>query len=195
MQLMILLPEKTLARRVVRYQGNHKIQSFTCQDQLLCMAFVQLVFRESPRDIEACLQLQTKKVYHMGIRGQISHNAPPNANATRDWRIQADFAQRPIGIARKPHINESLGVDLANAAYALDSITIDLSLSLFPRAPFRTTKAAMKMHTLLDLRDNIPNVIRVSSRRLHDVNILDQFIPEAGPFYLMDRAYIDFHRL
>ena len=157
-QLMEHLPEKTLARCVARYRGNHKIQSFTCQDQFLCMAFAQLTFRESLRDIEACLRSQTEKLYHMGIRGQVSRNTLANANATRDWRIYADFAQRLIGIARKLYINEPFGVDLANTAYALDSTTIDLSLSVFPWAPFRSTKAAVKMHTLLDLRGKIPSL-------------------------------------
>ena len=189
------LPEKTFERCVARYRGNHKIQSFTCQDQFLCMAFAQLTFRESLRDIEACLRSQTEKLYHMGIRGQVSRNTLGNANATRDWRIYADFAQRLIGIARKLYINEPFGVDLANTAYALDSTTIDLSLSLFPWAPFRTTKAAVKMHTLLDLRGNIPSFIHISDGKLHDVNILDQLIPEAGAFYVMDRGYIDFQRL
>ena len=194
-QLMEHLPEKTLTRCVARYRGNHNIQSFTCQDQFLCMAFAQLTFRESLRDIEACLRSQTEKLYHMGIRGQVSRNTLANANATRDWRIYADFAQRLIGIARKLYINEPFGVDLANTAYALDSTTIDLSLSLFPWAPFRTTKAAVKMHTLLDLRGNIPSFIHISDGKLHDVNILDQLIPEAGAFYVMDRGYIDFQRL
>jgi len=194
-QLMEHLPEKTLARCVERYRGNHKVQSFTCQDQFLCMAFAQLTFRESLRDIEACLRSQTEKLYHMGIRGQVSRNTLANANATRDWRIYADFAQRLIAIARKLYINEPFGVDLANTAYALDSTTIDLSLSLFPWAPFRTTKAAVKMHTLLDLRGNIPSFIHISDGKLHDVNILDQLIPEAGAFYVMDRGYIDFQRL
>ncbi len=194
-QLMEHLPEKVLARCVERYRGNHKIQSFTCQDQFLCMAFAQLTFRESLRDIEACLRSQTEKLYHMGIRGQVSRNTLANANATRNWRIYADFAQRLIGIARKLYVNEPFGVDLANTAYALDSTTIDLSLSLFPWAPFRTTKAAVKMHTLLDLRGNIPSFIHISDGKLHDVNILDQLIPEAGAFYVMDRGYIDFQRL
>jgi len=194
-QLMEHLPEKVLARCVDRYRGNHKIQSFTCQDQFLCMAFAQLTFRESLRDIEACLRSQTEKLYHMGIRGQVSRNTLANANATRNWRIYADFAQRLIGIARKLYVNEPFGVDLANTAYALDSTTIDLSLSLFPWAPFRTTKAAVKMHTLLDLRGNIPSFIHISDGKLHDVNILDQLIPEAGAFYVMDRGYIDFQRL
>jgi transposase len=194
-QLMEHLPEKTFARCVARYGGNHKVQSFTCQDQFLCMAFAQLTFRESLRDIEACLRSQAEKLYHMGIRGQVSRNTLANANATRDWRIYADFAQRLIGIARTLYADDSFGVDLTNTAYALDSTTIDLSLSLFPWAPFRTTKAAVKLHTLLDLRGNIPSFIHISDGKLHDVNILDQLIPEAGAFYVMDRGYIDFARL
>src|ERR1017187_2428654 len=194
-QLMGHLPPMVFERCVARYSGNRKIQSFTCQDQFLCMAFAQLTFRESLRDIEACLRSQTEKLYHMGIRSQVSRNTLANANATRDWRIYADFAQRLIGIARKLYINEPFGVDLANTAYALDSTTIDLSLSLFPWAPFRSTKAAVKMHTLLDLRGNIPSFIHISDGKLHDVNILDQLIPEAGAFYVMDRGYIDFQRL
>src|ERR1022692_4825736 len=194
-QLMEHLPEKTLARCVARYRGNHKIQSFTCQDQFLCMAFAQLSFRESLRDIEACLRSQTEKLYHMGIRGQVSRNTLANANATRDWRIYADFAQRLIGIARKLYINEPFGVDLANTAYALDSTTIDLCLSLFPWAPFRSTKAAVKMHTLRDLRGNIPAFIHISDGKMGDVNVLDTLPIEAGAFYVMDRGYLDFTRL
>ena len=194
-QLMEHLPPMVFERCVARYGGNHKVQSFTCRDQYLCMAFAQLTFRESLRDIEACLRSQTEKLYHMGIRGQVSRNTLANANATRDWRIYADFAQRLIAIARRLYANEPFGVDLANTAYALDSTTIDLSLSLFAWAPFRTTKAAVKVHTLLDLRGNIPTFIHISDGKLHDVNILDQLIPEAGAFYVMDRGYIDFQRL
>jgi transposase len=194
-QLLEHLPPMVFERCVARYRGNHKVQSFSCMDQYLCMAFAQLTFRESLRDIEACLRSQHEKLYHMGIRGQVSRNTLANANATRDWRIYADFAQRLIGIARKLYANEPFGVALDNTAYALDSTTIDLSLSLFPWAPFRTTKAAVKMHTLLDLRGNIPSFIHISDGKLHDVNILDQLIPEAGAFYVMDRGYIDFQRL
>ncbi len=178
-QLMDHLPPMVFERCVARYGGHHKVKSFSCKDQFLCMAFAQLTFRESLRDIEACLRSQAEKLYHMGIRGQVSRNTLANANATRDWRIYADFAQRLIGIARQLYADEPFGVDLRNTAYALDSTTIDLSLSLFPWAPFRTTKAAVKLHTLLDLRGNI----------------LDQLIPEAGAFYVMDRGYIDFARL
>ena len=194
-QVMSHLPPMVFERCVARYGGNHKVKSFTCMDQFLCMAFAQLTFRESLRDIEACLRSQAERLYHMGIRGQVSRNTLANANATRDWRIYADFAQRLIGIARGLYVDEPFGVDLANTAYALDSTTIDLSLSLFPWAPFRTTKAAVKMHTLLDLRGNIPSFIQISDGKLHDVNILDQLVPEAGAFYIMDRGYIDFQRL
>jgi len=194
-QLMEHLPEKTFGRCVDRYGGHHKVKSFSCMDQYLCMAFAQLTFRESLRDIEACLRSQSEKLYHLGIRGQVSRNTLANANATRDWRIYADFAQRLIGIARGLYVDEPFGVDLGNTAYALDSTTIDLSLSLFPWAPFRTTKAAVKLHTLLDLRGNIPSFIHISDGKLHDVNILDQLIPEAGAFYIFDRGYIDFERL
>ncbi len=194
-QLMDHLPPMVFERCVARYGGNHKVKSFTCMDQYLCIAFAQLTFRESLRDIEACLRSQAEKLYHIGIRAQVSRNTLANANAMRDWRIYADFAQRLIGIARRLYIDEPFGVDLANTAYALDSTTIDLSVSLFPWAPFRSTKAAVKMHTLLDLRGNIPSFIHISDGKLHDVNILDQLIAEAGAFYVMDRGYIDFARL
>lgn len=194
-QLMDHLPPMVFERCVARYAGNHKVKSFTCMDQYLCMAFAQLTFRESLRDIEACLRTQAEKLYHMGIRGQVSRNTLANANAVRDWRIYADFAQRLISIARGLYVDEPFGVDLSNTAYALDSTTIDLSLSLFPWAPFRRAKAAVKMHTLLDLRGNIPSFIHISDGKLHDVNILDRLIPEAGAFYIVDRGYIDFERL
>lgn len=194
-QLMAHVPPMVFERCVAQYAGQHKVKSFSCRDQFLCMAFAQLTFRESLRDIEACLRSQTEKLYHMGIRGRVSRNTLAHANATRDWRIYADFAQRLIGIARKLYADEPFGVDLSNTAYALDSTTIDLSLSLFPWAPFQTTKAAVKMHTLLDLRGNIPSFIHISDGKLHDVNLLDQLIPEAGAFYVMDRGYIDFSRL
>jgi Domain of unknown function (DUF4372)/Transposase DDE domain len=194
-QLMGHLLPMVFERCVARYGGNHKVQSFTCMDQFLCMAFAQLTFRESLRDIKACLRSQAEKLYHTGIRGHVSRNTLANANATRDWRIYTDFAQRLIGIARKLYIHEPFGVDLNNTAYALDSTTIDLSLPLFPWAPFRTTKTALKMHTLLDLRGSIPSFIHISDGKLHDVNILDQLIAEAGVCYVMDRGYIDFRRL
>jgi Domain of unknown function (DUF4372)/Transposase DDE domain len=194
-QLMEHLPQKTFGRCVARYGGHHKVQSFSCLDQFLCMAFAQLTYRESLRDIEACLRSQSEKLYHMGIRGRVSRNTLANANAVRDWRIYADFAQRLIGIARQLYAEEPFGVDLSHTAYALDSTTIDLSLSLFPWAPFRSARAAVKLHTLLDLRGNIPSFIHISHGKLHDVNILDQLIPEAGAFYVMDRGYTDYARL
>ena len=194
-ELMNHLPAMVFERCVARYGGHYKVKSFSCRDQFLCMAFAQLTFRESLRDIEACLRSQSEKLYHMGIRGQVSRNTLANANATRDWRIYADFAQRLIGIARKLYANEPFGVDLANTAYALDSTTIDLSLSLFPWAPFRTSRSAVKLHTLLDLRGNIPSFLYISDGKLHDVNLLDQLIMEAGAFYIMDRGYTDYARL
>ena len=194
-QWMDHLPPMVFERCVARYDGNHKVKSFTCRDQFLCMAFAQLTYRESLRDIEACLRSQAERLYHMGIRGQVSRNTLANANATRDWRIYADFAQRLIHIARKLYVDEPFGVDLENTAYALDSTTIDLSLSLFSWAPFSSTTAAVKMHTLLDLRGNIPSFIHVTDGKVHDVNILDQLIPEAGAFYIVDRGYLDYRRL
>jgi Domain of unknown function (DUF4372)/Transposase DDE domain len=193
-QLMEHLPPMVFERCVARYGGHHKVQRFSCRDQFLCMAFAQLTFRESLRDIEACLRSQGPKLYHLGLRGRVSRNTLANANAVRDWRIYADFAQRLIGIARQLYADEPFGVDLANTAYALDSTTIDLSLSLFPWAPFRSTKAAVKLHTLLDLRGNIPSFVHISDGKLHDVNILDQLIVEAGAFYILDRGYTDYAR-
>ncbi len=175
-------------RCVARYGDNFKVKTFSCKDQFLCMAFAQLTFRESLRDIEACLRSQAEKLYHMGIRSQVSRNTLTHANATHDWWISADFAQHLIGIARPLSIHEPFGVNLDNTAYALDSTTMEWSLSLFPWAPLRTTKAAVKMHTLLDLRGNIPSFIQISNGKLHDVNILNQLISEAGAFYIMDRG-------
>jgi hypothetical protein len=194
-QLMQHLPLTTFGRCVARYAGEHKVKRFTCLDQYLCMAFAQLTYRESLRDIEACLRAQATKLYHMGLRGNIARNTLANANATRDWRIYCDFAQRLIGIARRLYAEEPLGIELKDTVYALDSTTIDLCLSMFPWAPFRSTKAAVKLHTLLDLRGNIPSFIFISDGKLHDVNILDQLLPEPGAFYVMDRGYIDFERL
>jgi hypothetical protein len=159
------------------------------------MAFAQLTYRESLRDIEACLRAQRNKLYHMGFRSTVSRNTLANANTVRDWRIYADFAQSLIGVARRLYASDSFGVDLKDTVYALDSTTIDLCLSLFSWAPFRSTKAAIKLHTLLDLRGNIPSFIHISEGKLHDINVLDLLIPEAGAFYVMDRGYIDFHRL
>jgi hypothetical protein len=194
-QLTEHLPLPVFRQCVQRYGGHHKVKSFTCLDQLLCMTFAQLTYRESLRDIEACLRAHQSKLYHMGIRGGISRNTLANANKVRDWRIYADFSQALIQIARDLYANDSFGVDLANTVYALDSSTIDLCLSLFPWAPFRHTKAAVKMHTLLDLRGNIPTFIHISDGKLHDVNALDLLIPEPGAFYIMDRGYLDFVRL
>lgn len=194
-QVMSHLPLTTFRRCVARYNGEHKVKHFTCLDQFLCMAFAQLTYRESLRDIEACLRSQSAKLYHMGFRSTVSRNTLANANAVRDWRIYADFAQSLIGIARPLYVDEPFGVDLSETVYALDATTIDLCLSVFPWAPFRSAKAAIKLHTLLDLRGNIPSFIHISDGKLHDVNILDQIIPEAGAFYIMDRGYLDFTRL
>jgi hypothetical protein len=194
-QLTAHLPQTTFRRCVARYDGEHKVKSLSCLEQFLVMVFAQLTYRESLRDIEACLRAQPDKVYHMGLRSAVARNTLSNANAVRDWRIYADFAQRLILMARKLYADEPLGVELSNTVYALDSTTIDLCLSLFPWAPFRSTKAAVKLHTLLDLRGNIPTFLHISDGKLHDVNILDQLIPEAGSFYVMDRGYLDFERL
>ena len=194
-QVMDHLPMKTFRRCVQRYQGNRHIQSFTCLDQFLCMAFAQLTFRESLRDIEACLRAHQDKLYHMGIRGGMSRNTLANANQRRDWRIYAEFAQAMIRIARPLYANEDLGLELDNTVYALDASTIDLCLSVFPWALFRSTKSAVKLHTLLDLRGNIPTFIHVSDGKMHDVNVLDILVPEPGAFYIMDRGYVDFERL
>lgn len=194
-QIMEHMPLSTFRRCVDRYGGQHKVKRFSCLDQYLCMAFAQLTYRESLRDIEACLRAQSAKRYHLGFRSNVARNTLANANATRDWRMYCDFAQSLIGIARRLYADEPLGVDLRDTVYALDSTTIDLCLSVFPWAPFRSTKAAVKLHTLLDLRGNIPSFIFISDGKLHDVNILDQLTPEAGAFYVMDRGYIDFERL
>jgi len=194
-QLAAHLPLTTFRRCVARYNGEHKVKRFTCLDQFLIMAFAQLTFRESLRDIEACLRAQASKLYHMGIRGGVARNTLANANATRNWRIYADFAQHLIRIARRLYAHEPLGVQIAETVYALDATTIDLCLSLFPWAPFRSTKAAVKLHTLLDLRGNIPTFLHISDGKLHEINILDWLVPEAGAFYVMDRGYLDFERL
>ena len=194
-QVMSYLPLTTFRRCVARYGGEHKVKHFSCLDQFLCMAFAQLTYRESLRDIEACLRSQSTKLYHTGFRSTVSRNTLANANAVRDWRIYADFAQSLIGIARPLYVDEPFGVDLSETVYALDATTIDLCLSVFPWAPFRSTKAAIKLHTLLDLRGNIPSFIHISDGKLHDVNILDLLVPQAGAFYIMDRGYLDFTRL
>ena len=194
-QLMQHLPLTTFRRCVSRYDGERKVHSFSCLDQFLCMAFAQLTFRESLRDIEACLRAQRSKLYHLGIRSTISRNTLANANAVRDWRIYADFAQSLIGIARPLYVDEPFGVDLKDTVYALDATTIDLCLSVFPWAPFQSTKAAIRLHTLLDLRGNIPTFIHISDGKLHEVSVLDRLLPEPGAFYILDRGFIDFARL
>lgn len=194
-QVMQHLPLTTFRRCVARYSGERKVKSFSCLDQFLCMAFAQLTYRESLRDIEACLRAQNSKLYHMGFRSVVSRNTLANANAVRDWRIYADYAQSLINIARSLYVDEPFGLDLDESVYALDATTIDLCLSVFPWAPFRTTKAAIKLHTLLDLRGNIPSFIHITDGKVHDVNVLDILVPEPGAFYVMDRGYIDFKRL
>ena len=194
-QVMAHLPLTTFRRCVARYGGEYKVKHFTCLDQYLCMAFAQLTYRESLRNIEACLRSQAAKLYHMGFRSTVARNTLANANAVRDWRIYADFAQSLISIARRLYANDSFGIDLADTVYALDATTIDLCLSVFPWAPFRSTKAAVKMHTLLDLRGNIPSFIHISDGKWHEVNIFDMLVPEAGAFYVMDRGYLDFEQL
>jgi hypothetical protein len=194
-QIMDHLPLHTFSRCVKRYAGNRKVHSFKCLDQYYCMAFAQLTYRESLRDIEACLRGQHQKLYHMGIRGPVSRNTMANANKVRDWRIYAELANALIHIARPMYHNEEFGVQLDQTVYALDATTIDLSLSLFPWASFRQTKAAVKLHTLLDLRGSLPTFIHISDGKLHDVNVLDILIPEPGAYYIMDRGYLDFARL
>jgi len=194
-QLIEHLPHKEFQKCVTRYRGDHYLKSFSCWDQFLAMGFAQLTYRESLRDIEACLRSMQSKLYHMGFRGKVSRSTLADANELRDWRIYADFAQVLIGIARPLYADDPLGVELNENLYALDSTTIDLCLSLFPWARFRRHKAAVKMHTLLDLHGSIPTFIRITEGKTHDVNILDQIIPEAGSFYVMDRGYVDFERL
>ena len=194
-QIMDFLPWKTFHRVVERYQGNYRSRSFSCSDQFRILAFAQLTYRESLRDIEACLAAQSAKLYHMGIRASVKRSTLADANERRDWRIYADVAQHLITQARMLYAEDDFGIDLCNTVYALDSTTIDLCLSVFPWAPFRSTKAAVKMHTLLDLRGNIPSFIHISDGKYHDVRVLDLLIPEAGAIYTMDRAYLDFDRL
>ena len=194
-QLLEHLPPYEFQKCVARYGGNYKFRGFSCLDQFLCLAFAQLTFRESLRDIETCLRAVPNKLYHMGFRGKIARSTLADANEAHDWRIYADLAQVLIHIARPLYSNESLGFDLDNTVYALDSTTIDLCLSVFPWARFRATKAAIKLHTLLDLRGPIPTFIEVSEGKQADVKILDVIAPEPGSFYVMDRAYVDFKRL
>lgn len=194
-QLMEFVSIKKFRRCVLRYQGEHRIKSFSCWDQYLCMAFAQLTHRESLRDIEMCLRAMGSKLYHIGIRGRVSRSTLARANDKRDWRIYQDFSLILIEEAQKLYHLEPFCIALKNAVYALDSTTIDLCLSLFPWAKFRRTKAAVKMHTLLDLKTNIPSFIVISTGKMHDVNILDEMFFEAGAFYVVDRGYLDFARL
>ena len=194
-QLMEFAPWHTFRRLVIKHRGDFNVRTFSCLDQFLCMAFAQLTYRESLRDIEACLCAQPTKLYHLGIRGKVSRSALADANEARDWHIYYEFAQALIGIARRLYAKQSIGIDLSETVYALDSTTIDLCLSLFPWAEFRATKAAVKLHTLLDLRGAIPTFIHISHGKLHDVNVLDLLIPEPGAYYVMDRGYLDFERL
>ncbi|MDE2060558.1 MAG: IS4 family transposase [candidate division NC10 bacterium] len=194
-QLMDFVPSYEFRQCVERYHGNYKVKSFSCWDQFLCMAFAQLTYRESLRDIEACLRVATTKLYHMGIRGRVARNTLAHANETRDWRIYADFAQELIRTAKALYAGEAFGLDLDHTVYALDATIIDLCLSVFPWATFRTGKAAVKLHTLLDLRGRIPTMIRITPGTVHEIKILDDLLIEAGALYIMDRAYVDFGRL
>ena len=194
-QVMDHLPLRRFHTCVARYKGDYKVQNFKCLDQFLCMAFAQLTYRESLRDIQVCLRAMQPKLYHMGIRARISKSTLADANENRDWRIYADFAQVLIARAKELYINDDFGIELDSTVYALDATTIDLCLSLFPWARFRKTKAAVKLHTLLNLRGSIPEFIYISDGKMADVNILDILIPEAGSFYIMDRGYLDFERL
>lgn len=194
-QIMDFLPWKTFHRTVKRYDGNRRVRTLSCAEHFRCMAFAQLTYRESLRDIEACLHVQSAKLYHMGFRQPIRRATLADANESRDWRIYGDYAQHLIAQAKSLYVDEPISPDLPDTVYALDSTTIDLCLSMFPWAPFRTAKAAVKLHTLLDLRGSIPSFIHISEGKLHDVNVLDLLIPEAGSFYVMDRAYLDYARL
>jgi len=195
-QLMAYLPLSTFRRCVAAHRGEHKVKDFSCLDQFFSMAFAQLTYRESLRDIEVNLRAQTKRLYHMGFRCQtISRNTLANANATRPWQIYAEFAQHLIGMARPLYVDEPLGIDLDATVYAFDATTIDLCLSVYPWAPFRRAKAAIKLHTLLDLRGSIPSFIHITDGKTHEVNVLDDLLIEPGAFYLMDRGYLDFSRL
>jgi hypothetical protein len=194
-QLIEHLPHKEFHKCVARYRGNRYAKNFSCWDQYLAMAFAQLTYRESLRDIETCLGAVGGKLYHMGFRSRVARSTLADANESRDWRIYADFAQTLIALARRLYASDAMGVELDESLYALDSTTIDLCLALFPWARFRQHKAAVKVHTLLDLRGNIPAFVHITDGKVHDVNVLDQIVPEAGAFYVMDRGYIDFERL
>src|SRR5438876_1998473 len=189
------VPRYEFQKCVSRYHGDHQQKKFSCWDQFLAMGFAQFTYRESLRDIEACLGSVGGKLYHMGFRSKIARSTLADANESRDWRIFADFAQVLIATARPLYAGDPIGVDLDASLYALDSTTIDLCLSLFPWAKFRKTKGAVKMHTLLDLRGNIPTFIGITDGKVHDVNILDEIVPEAGAFYVIGRGYLDFQRL
>ncbi len=194
-QLMEHVPRYEFGKCVERYGGEVRVRTFSCWDQFCCMAFGQLTFRESLRGIEACLRSVQSKLYHMGIRGAVSRSTLADANESRDWRIYADFAQVLITTARELYLHDEIGVRLKQTVYALDSTTIDLCLALFPWARFRRRKGAIKLHTLLDLRGSIPTMIIVTTGKVHDVNVLDDLVFEAGSFYVMDRGYVDFARL
>lgn len=194
-QVMKFLPQNNFRQCVNRYNGNRRVRSFTCYDQLLCMAFAQLTYRDSLRDIECCLRAMHEKLYHMGIRGKVSRSTLADANEKRDWRIYSDFAQILIHEARQLYVDDDFGLELKDTVYALDASTIDLCLSVFPWARFRKSKGAVKLHTLLDLRGDIPTFIWITDGKVHDVNVLDHLVPEPGSIYIMDRAYLDFKRL
>ena len=194
-QVMDFLPLAEFRACVARYQGDYKVRGFSCLDQFLCLAFAQLTYRESLRDIETCLRAMQPKLYHMGIRGRVARSTLADANETRDWRIVADFAQVLIGLARPLYATEPFGVELAATVYAFDSTTIDLCLALFPWARFRQTKGAIKLHTLLDLHGNIPEVVYITDGKLHDVKALDVLVLLPGAYYVLDRGYLDFGRL
>jgi hypothetical protein len=194
-QLMEHLPWKSFGRIVERYGGDRRVRHFSCANQFRCMAFAQLTYRESLRDIEACLRAQHTKLYHLGIRASVARSTLADANELRDWRIYADFAQLVMGIARRLYVDEPFGLQLKQTVYALDATLIRLCLAMFPWATYRATKAAVKLHTLLDLRGNIPAFIYISDGLLHEMNILDELVPDPGAFYVMDRGYIDFARL
>jgi hypothetical protein len=194
-QLMDLIPRRAFERCVARYQGNRRLRTFTCYDQFLCMAFAQLTYRESLRDIETCLRALQPKLYHTGLRGRIARSTLADANETRDWRIAADFAQTLIHRARQLYRDEPFAVELAQTAYAFDATTIDLCLALFPWARFRRTKAAIKLHTLLDLQGHIPTFVAITDGKAADVTLLDALVMEPGAFYILDRGYTDFGRL
>ena len=194
-QIIDFLPKKKFRQCVKRYGGNYRVRSFTCFDQFLCMAFAQLTYRESLRDIECCLRAMRGKLYHMGIRGKVSRSTLAYANENRDWRIYCDFAQILIHEARQLYSNDDFGLQLQETVYALDATIIDLCLSVFPWARFRKTKGGIKLHTLLDLRGSIPSFIAITEAGVHEVNILDELLPEAGAIYIMDRGYLDFERL